>query len=195
MDLIPPLVEVGLVIAAQGLKGELRVLSSSDFAERFLKPGPRWLQKADEPPQSVELLRGRCLSRKGLYGIRFKGIETRNQAEALVRHRLLADGTIRPSMVIGEFHFLDLEGLEVRLDPSGPALGTVVDLLHGGNDLLEIQLCHGGQCVLVPFVEAIVPQVRIEEGWILLCPPAGLLPIEALPTSADAIGSSHQPES
>ena len=195
MGVTPPLVEVGLVVAAQGLKGELRVLSSSDFAERFLKPGPRWLRKPDEPPRAVELLRGRCLTRKGLYGIRLKGVETRNEAEALVRHRLLADATTRPPLAAGEFHLLDLEGLEVRLDPAGPALGTVVDLLHGGNDLLEIRLRYGGQSVLVPFVEAIVPQVCVEEGWILLCPPAGLLPIEAQPPPADAIGSTHQPAS
>lgn len=195
MSLTPPLVEVGLVVAAQGLKGELRVHSCSDFPERFLEPGPRWLQKPDEPPMAVELLRGRCLSRNGLYGIRLKGIETRNQAEALVRQRLLADANTRPPLAAGEFHLLDLEGLEVRLDPAGPALGTVVDLLHGGNDLLEIRLHHGGQSVLVPFVEAIVPQVCIEEGWILLCPPPGLLPIEAGATPADAIGSVRQPES
>ena len=188
MCVVLPLIEVGLVVAAQGIKGELRVLSSSDFPERFLEPGPRWLRKADEPPQAVELLRGRCLHRKGLYGIRLKGIETRTQAEALVKHCLLADGTTRPAMAGGEFHLLDLEGLEVRLDPAGPALGTVLDLLHGGNDLLEIRLFHGKQSVLVPFVEAIVPQVHIAEGWILLCPPPGLLP-------ADAIGSEHQPES
>ena len=36
----------------------------------------------------------------------------------------------------GEFHLLD---------PAGPALGVVVDLLHGGNDLLEIRLRQGGQ--------------------------------------------------
>ena len=188
MVVTPPLIEIGLVVAPQGLKGELRILPSSDFPERFLEPGPRWLQKADEPPQAVELLRGRCLPRKRLYGICLKGIETRTQAEELVSHCLLADATTRPAMAAGEFHLLDLEGLEVRLDPVGPALGTVVDLLHGGNDLLEIRLCHGGQSVLVPFVEAIVPQVCIAEGWILLCPPPGLLP-------ADAIGSGHQPES
>ena len=195
MTVTPPLVEVGLVVAAQGLKGELRVQSSSDFPERFLEPGLRWLQTLDEPPRAVELLRGRRLTRKGLYGIRLKGIATRNQAETLVRHRLLADATTRPPLAPGEFHLLDLAGLEVRLAPAGPALGTVVDLLHGGNDLLEIRLHHGGQSVLVPFVEAIVPQVRIGEGWILLCPPAGLLPMEVQPPPADAIGSLRQPES
>ena len=176
MSVTPPLVEVGVVVAAQGIRGELRVLPCSDFAERFLKPGPRWLRKGEEPPRAVALLGGRCLPRKGLYGIRLGGVETRNQAEALVQHRLLADGTTRPAMGEGEFHLLDLEGLEVRLDPTGPALGVVVDLLHGGNDLLEIRLRQGGQSVLIPFVEAVVPQVHVKGGWLLLRPPPGLLP-------------------
>ena len=51
----------------------------------------------------------------------------------------------------------------------------VVDLRHGGNDLLEIELKESGRRCLVPFVEAIVPQVELEQGWLLLTPPKGLL--------------------
>jgi 16S rRNA processing protein RimM len=70
----------------------------------------------------------------------------------------------------------------------------VVDLIHGGNDLLAVELdpaaapppATGGQPttggqpatgrrVLIPFVEAIVPQVNLQEGWIGLTPPPGLL--------------------
>ena len=51
----------------------------------------------------------------------------------------------------------------------------VVDLHHGGNDLLEIELKADGRRCLVPFVEAIVPQVELEQGWLLLTPPKGLL--------------------
>ena len=48
------------------------------------------------------------------------------------------------------------------------------DLINGSNDLLEIEL-HSGKTVLVPFVEAIVPEVQLEEGWLLLTPPPGLM--------------------
>jgi 16S rRNA processing protein RimM len=64
----------------------------------------------------------------------------------------------------------------------------VVDLIHGGNDLLAVELAPtaapppatGGQPapgrrVLIPFVEAIVPIVKLQEGWIGLTPPPGLL--------------------
>jgi 16S rRNA processing protein RimM len=64
----------------------------------------------------------------------------------------------------------------------------VVDLIHGGNDLLAVELAPAaaplpatggqpapGRRVLIPFVEAIVPIVKLQEGWIGLTPPPGLL--------------------
>ena len=69
---------------------------------------------------------------------------------------------------------LDLVGLEARLSADGPALGTVTDLISGGNDLLEITTTDDRK-LLIPFVEAIVPEVQLEGGWLLLTPPPGLL--------------------
>ena len=80
----------------------------------------------------------------------------------------------RPELEEGEFHLLDLVGLEARLSADGAAIGTVRDLISGGNELLEITTSEGRK-LLVPFVEAIVPEVQLEEGWLLLTPPPGLL--------------------
>ena len=43
----PESIEVGTITSPQGLKGELRVYSDSDFPERFTKAGTRWLQHPD----------------------------------------------------------------------------------------------------------------------------------------------------
>jgi 16S rRNA processing protein RimM len=84
----------------------------------------------------------------------------------------------------GEFHLLDLVGLEVRLLESGEAstdqrhgrcIGTVKDLIHAGNDLLEVEPTEGGPPLWIPFVKAIVPEVQLEAGWIGITPPPGLL--------------------
>ncbi len=166
---------VGQVVAAQGLKGEVRILPATDFPSRLVDPGPRWLQKPGAAIQSLELISGRQLPGRDLFVVRFEGINNRSAAEALVQHQLLVDVNDRPELEAGEFHVLDLQGLEVRLDPGGPAIATVVDLHHGGNDLLEIELLDGARHCLVPFVEAIVPEVHTKEGWLLLTPPQGLL--------------------
>jgi 16S rRNA processing protein RimM len=169
------LLEVGRLVAAQGLGGEVRVLPESDFPERFTRPGPRWLRSPRGAIQTVELLSGRQLPGRELYVLRLAGISTRTAAEALVGHHLLASAADRPPLEEGEFHLLDLEGLQVRLLADGSVIGTVRDLIHGGNDLLEVELIEGQRRVLIPFVEAIVPEVHLEEGWIGLTPPPGLL--------------------
>ena len=166
---------VGKIVGVQGLQGELRVNPASDFPERFMAPGPRWLRsrKGGEPTE-IQLKKGRQLPGKALFVVRFEGIDNRSAAEALVGQELLVSADDRPELAAGEFHLLDLVGLEARLKTDGPAIGMVSDLISGGNDLLEITTADGRK-LLIPFVEAIVPEVQLEEGWLLLTPPPGLL--------------------
>ena len=176
------LLVVGRVVAAQGLKGEVRVLPLSDFPERFLQPGSRWLQRRGVNPRQVKLLAGRPLPGRDLYAIRLSGVPDRAAAEALVGVDLMVKATDRPTLAPGEYHLLDLTGLEVRLLQDGENLkaatiGTVCNLLHAGNDLLEVELTgvNPARKVLIPFVEPIVPEVHPAEGWIGITPPPGLL--------------------
>ena len=191
----PDLLVVGRLVAAQGLAGELRVLPLSDFPQRFTSPGPRWLQAPGKPALAVELRSGRQLPGKELFVVRFAGIDSRDAAEALVGQELLVPAADRPPLEEGEFHLLDLVGLEVRLlagalhantdsvateGGADTVIGRVFDLIHAGNDLLEVDLTaaapgEGGRRVFIPFVEAIVPVVNLAEGWIGITPPPGLL--------------------
>ena len=166
---------VGKIVGVQGLQGELRVNPASDFPERFTAPGPRWLRSRKESePTEIQLKKGRQLPGKSLFVVRFEGVENRSTAEALVGQELLVSADDRPELADGEFHLLDLVGLEARLAADGPALGTVTDLISGGNDLLEITTTDDRK-LLIPFVEAIVPEVQLDGGWLLLTPPPGLL--------------------
>ena len=166
---------VGKIVGVQGLQGELRVNPASDFPERFTVPGPRWLRsRQGGEPSEIQLRKGRQLPGKSLFVLRFEGVDNRSAAETLVGQELLVPANDRPELAEGEFHLLDLVGLEARLTANGSAIGTVSDLISGGNDLLEIT-AKDGRKVLIPFVEAIVPEVKLEEGWLLLTPPPGLL--------------------
>jgi 16S rRNA processing protein RimM len=169
------LLVVGRLVAAQGLRGELRVLPLSDFPERFTRPGQRWLRQPNGKPRPVQLVAGRLLPGKELFVIRLDACDSREAAEALVGEELLVPARDRPRLAQGEFHLLDLVGLEARLLPTGEPLGRVTNLLHAGNDLLEVELKESGRRILVPFVRAIVPQVELDEGWVGLTPPPGLL--------------------
>ena len=191
---------MGRLVSAQGLQGELRLNPLSDFPERFTVPGQRWLQGRTGPAKAVTLLSGRQLPGRELYVLRLEGVNDRSSAEALVGHALLVPASDRPPLAEGEFHLLDLVGLEVRLLADGGVIGRVTDLLHAGNDLLEVELAaapgpgptaEAGQPapapkpagptkprrILIPFVEPIVPEVHLAEGWLGITPPPGLLEI------------------
>ncbi|MCP9926619.1 ribosome maturation factor RimM [Cyanobium sp. CH-040] len=167
------LLVVGRLVAPQGLRGELRVLPLSDFPERFTRAGRRWLRRPGGEPHVVQLLGGRPLPGRELFVVRLEGVDNRTGAEALVGEELLVAAGDRPRLAKGEFHLLDLVGLEVRLLENGAVLGRVTDLLHAGNDLLEVAI--GERRVLIPFVQPIVPEVHLEQGWIGITPPPGLL--------------------
>ncbi|NEP19430.1 MAG: ribosome maturation factor RimM [Leptolyngbya sp. SIO4C1] len=172
--------EAGRIVGAHGLKGEVRVYPNSDFPERFIVPGERWLLTPGAAvPQKVQLQQGRYLSGKGLYIVKFAQVDYRDQAEALRDSRLLVSPDDRLPLEAGEFHVADLIGLTVVLQSTGATVGTVVDLYSAGNDLLLVELAaqsDAPQTVLIPFVEAIVPTVDLANGRVEIDPPAGLLP-------------------
>jgi 16S rRNA processing protein RimM len=106
--------EIGTIVAPQGLRGELRVYPNSDFPERFEEPGQRWLQRpGDTEPQPIELLQGRFVPGKKIYVVQLAGVETREQAEALRDSRLLVPESDRPELGDDEYHVMDLLNLEV----------------------------------------------------------------------------------
>ena len=166
---------VGKLVGVQGLRGELKVNPASDFPERFTKPGPRWLRARDgDRPTEIQLNSGRQLPGRSLFVVRVDGVNDRAAAEALIGQDLLVRGDDRPTLADGEFHLLDLVGMEARLSEQGEVVGKVTDLISGGNDLLELKR-PDGRTLLIPFVEAIVPEVHLDQGWLLLTPPPGLL--------------------
>lgn len=197
--------EVGTIVAPQGLQGELRVISNSDFPERFEEPGTRWLQSPQGLyPQEVELVRGRYVPGKKLYIIRLAQVKDRTQAEALRNYKLIVPKGDRPKIEEGEYHVSDLINLKVYHQKTGELIGNVTDILWAGHDILKVRLYQQTvqkepeipksppkitrrkkqktktpkikiATILIPFVYEIVPVVDLENQRIEINPPAGLL--------------------
>jgi len=165
---------IGKIVAAQGLKGDIRIKPSSDFPERFTQPGQRWIQKTDELPTEIKLIKGAAIPGKSIYVLSIEGVSNRSSAEKIIGWNLLIPVDNRPNLKNNEYHYFDLIGLEVRRGAQKTLIGYVTDLIKGGNDLLEIELVEGKK-VLIPFVKEIVPEISIQEKWLLINPPHGLL--------------------
>ncbi len=176
--------EIGKIVAPQGLAGELRVYPNTDFPERFEESGTRWLLRPGEmEPQPIELLDGRYVEGKNLYVIKLEGVSDRTAAENMRDCRLFVPISDRPELEEGQFHVIDLLGLQVFMEETGQFVGTVVDILPSGHDLLEVKFDpafaedKAGKTVLIPFVIEIVPIVDLETRRVEITPPPGLLSI------------------
>ena len=106
--------------------------------------------------------------------MRFAGVTDRAGAVALRGVLLTVDTFELPALDDpDEFYDQQLEGL-VAVGTDGAELGTVREVMHApASDLLVVETDRGE--VLVPFVRAIVPEVDLPGGRVVLDPPAGLL--------------------
>ena len=168
---------VGLITSCHGINGQVKVKSLSDFEERFIKPGLRWLQKENEPPSKIELISGFKNPGKETFILRFKGISTRNHAEKLKNCKILVKTNKLPKLNKEEFHLLELINLQVKIleNEELKIIGKVIDLENEKNNLLVIELLKDQKKVLVPFVKEIVPLIDIKNNFLIINPPNGLL--------------------
>ena len=168
---------VGLITSCHGINGQLKVKSLSDFEERFLNPGVRWLQKENESPRKIELTSGYKQPGKENFIIRFQGISARNHAEQLKKYKILVKSTELPKLKKEEFHLLELVNLQVKTfqNKELKVIGKVINLENEKNNLLVILLFKNQKKVLIPFVKEIVPLVDIKNNFLIINPPKGLL--------------------
>ncbi len=115
--------------------------------------------------------------------VRFAGITDRTAAAELTGSWLSVDSSQLPETSDpDEFRDHELIGLSVRTSAGDP-VGVVTDVLHYGQDLLVVRPAEGTNEHLVPFVKAIVPEVDVSAGVIVIDPPPGLLePIDPAQT-------------
>ncbi|MFY1627183.1 ribosome maturation factor RimM [Micromonospora sp. WMMD735] len=189
---------VGRIGKPHGIRGEVTVEVRTDEPEARFAPGavlctepgatprvaaPR--RGGTEPAEAVvpgvayevpaELTIESARWHQGRMLVAFEGVLDRETAEALRGTLLGVDSaSIAPPEDPEEFHDHQLVGLAV-VTPAGEHLGEVAKIDHApASDLLVLRRPQGGSA-LIPFVKAIVPEVDLAGGRVVVDPPAGLL--------------------
>lgn len=165
---------VARLVRAHGLKGGIKLELYTDDPELRFTPGSEFsLQVPTDSPW-----RGKKITLESIREINsspvafFEGIEDRDAAESIVRAILWIehDPEVTPRENNAWFDH-ELVGLDVVRE--GVTVGTIARLEHfPAQDLLVVDTPSGE--VLVPFVEAFVPQVDIAARQVLITPPGGL---------------------
>jgi 16S rRNA processing protein RimM len=160
---------VARIGAAHGVRGEVRLWSYTTDPLAVATYG--LLESAAGDRFEITALR----AAKDCLVARFAGVSDRAAAERLVNLELFVPRAQLPEPAdTEEYYHADLIGL-TAVDSAGATLGTVVAIQNfGAGDLIEITPSAGGETLLLPFTEAIVPVVDISAGRIVVNPPAGL---------------------
>lgn len=154
-------VQMAVIGAAHGIKGELRVKSFTADPVALADYGP--LFSVDGRAFEIASIR----PAGAMVVVRFKGVQDRTAAEALTGTELFVDRAILPEPEEEEFYHADLVGLSVR-DETGAPMGRISAVQNfGGGDIVEI--AGGGRGgVMVPFTRAAVPEIHIAAGYVIV---------------------------
>jgi len=164
------LIQLAVIGAAHGIKGEVRVKTFTGDPLAIGEYGP--LQAGDGRPFVVAHVR----PAKEVVIVRFKGVESRNEAEALNGTTLYVGRDRLPDdLEEDEFYHVDLVGLRVETE-TGEPVGTIAAVLDfGAGEMLEVK-ARGEKPVLIPFTRAAVPVVDISQRFVRVEPiAAGLV--------------------
>lgn len=163
-------VVVGVIGRAHGIRGDVVIDVRTDEPERRFAPGTKL--RAEGSGRTFTVVNTREHSSRLL--ARFEELNDRTTAEQARGAVLLADidSSERPEDA-EEFYDRQLVGLSART-PDQTEIGTVSAVLHlPAQDTLEIATPAGIR--LVPFVAALVPEVHLDGGFLVVAEVLGLL--------------------
>ncbi|MBB4052430.1 16S rRNA processing protein RimM [Devosia subaequoris] len=168
---------MGTIGAAHGIKGEVRIASHTQDPEAIADYGPL---ETNRPGLVITIESARL--QKTVLIARIEGVRDRNAAESLNGVELYVERDRLPEIEDeDDFYHADLIGLDARLD-NGVSIGVVSAIYdHGAGDILEVRDERSGDSFLYPFTKAVVPLIRVADGYLVIAPPLDAEPGEEEP--------------
>jgi 16S rRNA processing protein RimM len=164
-------VGLGQVSGAHGIRGALKVRANTEASttdpEVFIALEEVWIGG-----QSYQVLEARALKTQVI--LKLAGVDTRNQAEALVGLAVEGDRVRFPELPEGEYYWFQVLGLPVVNAADGALLGYLEDIIPTpAHDVYVVR--QGEREVLLPAVEDVIVEINLVEGVVRAAPPEGLL--------------------
>lgn len=157
------LICVGAIAGAFGVAGEVRLKSFCSEPTDIAAYGPLM---SEDGSRDYHITLTRPVA--GGLGARIQGVSTKEQADALRGTSLYVPRDRLPRLPDDEFYHADLIGLSAY-DPGGAMIGKVTAVYnHGAGDILEISPAGHKSALLLPFTLAIVPNVDLAAGRIVV---------------------------
>lgn len=169
------LIEIGEIVRAHGIRGEVKAVSHTGRTDRFTFLDSVYIEGPSHSGEWKKILHVQSGLKHAI--LRLEGVSTRNQAEALRGCVIRMRREDLPGLSGGVYYVSDIVGFEVTAAGRG-RVGVLKDVLAmPAQDVLVIAT-EGGE-IMVPAVEAYVKAVDVSNKEIRIEPIDGLLDLDA----------------
>ncbi|TSI11431.1 ribosome maturation factor RimM [Lysinibacillus sp. BW-2-10] len=167
---------VGRIVNTHGIRGEVRVLSSTDFEEvRFAKGSKLAVFKKDDK-KPIWVVVENARRHKNFILLTFEGYNNINLVEPFKEGllKVTKDQLEEDELQENEFYYYEIIGCEV-FSEEGESIGTVTEILEtGANDVWEVKASNGKKHY-IPYIEDVVKDINVEDKKIIIHVMEGLL--------------------
>lgn len=158
------LIRVGSLVNTQGIQGEVRVISHTDFPEKRFAKGAKLILVHPNFPET-ELVVESARVHKNFHLLKFKGHPSINDVEKYKGGELKIRESELAPLPEGSNYIFELVGCRVVTD-EGEELGELVDVLQpGANDVYVVKPSKGKD-ILLPAIPDCIKEVDIPNKMI-----------------------------
>ncbi|OON93088.1 MAG: 16S rRNA processing protein RimM [Candidatus Epulonipiscium fishelsonii] len=160
---------IGKIVNTHGLKGELKIVPTTEDIERFKKLSKVFLERKTLTEQEIETVR----FHKNMVLLKFKGIDTIEEAEKLKNSIIKINKEDALPLEENEYYINDLYDMKVVTD-EGMELGIIEDIMFtSANDVYVVRT--KTKQVLIPAIKQCILNVDIPNNTMTIKVIKGLL--------------------
>lgn len=157
---------VGKIVNTHGIRGEVRVVATTDFPEeRFQAGSTIYLKTNQDEPLKLEVEGAR--QHKGMWLVKFVGYDNINDVQNFRDHELVVTEDEQQPLEEGQYYYHQIIGLTVKTQ-EGRELGTIKEILSpGANDVWVVKR-NGQSDLLLPVIDDVVKKVDLANGEVIV---------------------------
>lgn len=164
---------VGKIVNTHGIKGEVRVISKTDFADERYKKGNSLFLFIQGEAEPIELIVKTHRNHKNFDLLSFEGYDDINQIEKFKDGLLKVPESQLGKLDVDEYYFHEIIDCTV-ITEEGEEIGKVKEILTpGANDVWVVK--GKGKEQLIPYIEDVVKEIDVKAKRIIISPLEGLL--------------------
>ncbi|RIX51849.1 ribosome maturation factor RimM [Paenibacillus nanensis] len=167
---------VGKIVNTHGIRGDIKVLPQTDFAEERFAPGSKLFMVNEQTGEAREVKVAGSREQKNVYFLKLEGFDNINEVEKFKGWSLKIPESQQGELEEGEYYYHEIIGCSVVTE-EGEELGKISEILSpGANDVWVVDPSKGkGKQLLLPFIDDVVLNVNVADKLVTVRLMEGLM--------------------